>query len=140
MVEQRPEIVVLAAAVADYVPEPQTGKISSAPQTLNLPLRRTPKVIAKVRDWHPSVFLVGFKLLSGSTEEVLIATAQRALQTNRADVIAGNDLQTMLRGNHTFHLVRQGQSTETYNSIDDDPAERLAERVLQWYHERPGSA
>ena len=42
------------------------GRVKSAPtaESLVLHCRRTPKVIRLVRDWSPSVYLVGFKLLS----------------------------------------------------------------------------
>ena len=58
------DVVVLPMAVADFEPAPQLGKISSSAETLVLHCRRTPKVIRSIRDWCPSVYLVGFKLLS----------------------------------------------------------------------------
>ena len=40
-------------AVADFEPEPRTGKISSQDERLVLHCHRTPKVIRLVRDWAP---------------------------------------------------------------------------------------
>ena len=51
-------------AVSDFEPEPYAGKLSSDAESLVVHCRRTPKVIRSVRDWAPSVYLVGFKLLS----------------------------------------------------------------------------
>ena len=49
----RPDVVMLAAAVSDYEPEPILGKIDSDRDELILRCRRTPKVIRSVRDWSP---------------------------------------------------------------------------------------
>ena len=62
------DVVILPMAVADFEPEPQAGKISSDRESLVVHCRRTPKVIRLVRDWAPSVYLVGFKLLSDVPE------------------------------------------------------------------------
>ena len=60
--------------------EPRAGKISSkAADSLVLHCTRTPKVIRSVRDWSPSTYLVGFKLLSGVSPEVLIRAAEIAV-------------------------------------------------------------
>ncbi len=66
------DVVFLPMAVADFEPEPQPGKISSDAESLVLHCRRTPKVIRLVRDWSPSVYLVGFKLFSRASREELI--------------------------------------------------------------------
>ena len=58
------DVAVLAMAVSDFEPEPYAGKISSDAESLVVRCRPTPKVIRSVRDWAPSVYLVGFKLLS----------------------------------------------------------------------------
>ena len=63
-------------AVADFEPEPHAGKISSERESLVIHCRRTPKVIRLVRDWVPSVYLVGFKLLSRRLRDELIRRAE----------------------------------------------------------------
>ena len=57
-------VAFLAMAVSDYEPAPVIGKVGSNESELVVRCRRTPKVIRSVRDWAPSVYLVGFKLLS----------------------------------------------------------------------------
>lgn len=131
----KPDVIVLAMAVSDFEPEPVAGKIDSSRNTLNLTLRRTPKVIQNVRDWSPSSFLVGFKLLSGVDESALIATARRAMATNRADLVVANDLQTYRRGEHTIHLVRSGETVETLGP-GGSPAQGLVDRIVLWARAR----
>ena len=107
------DVVILPMAVADFEPEPATGKISSDLEALTVHCRTTPKVIRLVKDWAPSVYLVGFKLLSRQPLEVLIGQASTACVTNRADLTVANDLETVRAGRHTIHLVRPGREPET---------------------------
>jgi phosphopantothenate---cysteine ligase (CTP) len=122
------DVAVLAMAVSDFEPEPRAGKIRSDTDELLIRCRRTPKVIRSVRDWSPSVFLVGFKLLSDATEAELIQTAEEAGRANRADLTVANDLRTLRDGRHTLHLVRPGFAVETLGP-GDDLAARLAARI-----------
>jgi phosphopantothenoylcysteine synthetase/decarboxylase len=131
------DVVFLAMAVSDYAPEPGSGKLSSDREELVLHCRRLPKVIDSVRDWAPDVYLVGFKLTSGATEEELIARARRSNEVTRADLTVANDLQPYRQGRHTIHLVRPGHAVETLGP-GPDLAGRLVDRVGTWAGERRG--
>ncbi len=108
-----------------------SGKLSSDASTLVLRCQRLPKVIQSVRDWSPSVHLVGFKLLSDAPEAELIRQAEAACLENRADLTVANDLSTVRAGRHTIHLVRPGHPTETIGP-DRSIAEELVDRVFAW--------
>ena len=129
------DVVFLVAAVSDYAPHHSEGKISSQQAQLRVHFQRTPKLIAKVRTWAPSVFLVGFKLLVGASREELVSTAKEFGRANRCDVTVANDLRLLQAGSHTIHLVRDGKEPETYATADG-PAEKLVERVFHWIGER----
>jgi phosphopantothenate-cysteine ligase len=125
------DVVVLPMAVTDFEPEPHAGKISSDRETLVVNCRRTRKVIQLVRDWSPSVYLVGFKLLSRAGRQELIRRAGAACLANRADMTVANDLQALRAGRHTLYLVRPGKEPETLEP-GPDLAERLVARILAW--------
>jgi len=125
------DVAFLPMAVSDYEPEPRAGKIGSHLDDLAIPLRRTPKVIRHVRDWAPSVYLVGFKLLSGAPLDELIRRAEDACRINRADLTVANDLADVRAGRHAFHLVRPGRPVETLGP-GPDLAARLVDRVRSW--------
>jgi phosphopantothenate---cysteine ligase (CTP) len=125
------DLAVLAMAVSDFEPQRSAGKVSSNTESLVVHCRRTPKVIRSVRDWAPSVYLVGFKLLSGASREELIRRAENAGRINRADLTVANDLQLLRQGQHTLHLVRPGAAPETLEP-GDDLAERLVARIITW--------
>ncbi len=125
------DVAVLAMAVSDFEPEPYAGKVSSDVESLVVRCRPTPKVIRSVRDWAPSVYLVGFKLLSRASREELIRRAEDACRINRADLTVANDLQTLRQGRHTLHLVRPDAEPETLEP-GADLAERLVDRIMTW--------
>ncbi len=125
------DVVFLAMAVSDYEPVPRAGKVSSSQDELIVRCRRTPKVIRSVRDWAPSIYLVGFKLLSRATTVELIGQAEASGQINRADLTVANDLQSLIAGEHTVHLVRSGHRAETLGP-GPDLADRLVARVFEW--------
>lgn len=131
LIERPVDVVFLAMAVSDYAPEPQPGKIDSDPETLTIVCRRQPKVIRSVRDWAPGVYLVGFKLLAGVSESDLIAEADRACRTNRADLTIANDMTTVREGRHTVHLVRPGSPPERFGPGPEMPAQ-VVRRVLEF--------
>ena len=125
------DLVFLPMAVSDYEPVPLEGKISSKREDLSIACRRTPKVIRSVRDWAPSVYLVGFKLLSNATPDDLIRQAHDASLINRADLTVANDLSDVKAGRQTLYLVRPGRPTVVLEP-GADLAERLVERVWEW--------
>jgi phosphopantothenate-cysteine ligase len=130
--EARPiDVAVLTMAVSDFEPEPYAGKLSSDAESLVIRCRRTPKVIRSVRDWAPSVYLVGFKLLSDAPRDELIRRAEEACRINRADLTVANDFRTLKQGRHTLHLVRPGAKAETLEP-GDDLADRLVSRIVTW--------
>lgn len=139
LAEQPIDAAFLAMAVSDYAPAPSPGKLSSDAEELVLRCRRVPKVIGSARDWAPEVYLVGFKLTSGATDEELLARARLANEVTRADLTVANDLQPYLEGRHTIHLVRTGHPTETLGPAAD-LARPLVDRVWTWAGERRGGA
>ena len=129
--ERTIDITFLAMAVSDFEPEPRRGKISSEAESLVIHCTRTSKVIRSVRDWSPSIYLVGFKLLSGVSPEVLIHQAEISCRINRAQLTVANDLELLRQGRHTLHLVRPGLEPETLPP-GDYLAQRLVDRVFSW--------
>jgi phosphopantothenate---cysteine ligase (CTP) len=125
------DVAFLPMAVSDFEPEPRVGKLSSDAESLVLHCRRTPKVIRSVRDWSASIYLVGFKLLSGADPDELIRVAELACRNNRADLTVANDLASLRAGRHTVHLVRIGSRPETLVP-GNNLAGRLVDRVLAW--------
>jgi phosphopantothenoylcysteine synthetase/decarboxylase len=101
----KPDIVVLSAAVSDYTPVKTEGKISSELDEINLKLVKTPKLIRQVKQILPDCFLVGFKLLVGSTQEQLEDAMEEQRNKAGADMVVGNDLRDIRAGQHKLTVL-----------------------------------
>jgi phosphopantothenoylcysteine synthetase/decarboxylase len=78
----------MPAALGDYAPKPQAGKIPSEKQHLTLELEPLPKVIEAVRAKAPKAFLVAFKAESSAKQ--LAARATSRMKRYKADAILAN--------------------------------------------------
>jgi phosphopantothenoylcysteine decarboxylase / phosphopantothenate---cysteine ligase len=87
------DIVVMAAAVADYTPADgaQPGKIEKDPAPLELRLVRTPDILAELgerRDGASRPLLIGFAAQSGDP----VARGREKLRRKAVDMIIANDI------------------------------------------------
>ncbi len=122
-----PDLLFMAAAVSDYVPVPQAGKIRSDADELVIRLTKTAKLLPTLRDrCGPQTFLVGFKLLSNVSHEVLVETAQRQVSGAKLNLSVANDLKDFTESNHPVTLV-----TPTGDAIRlDDARDAVAEHLV----------
>jgi len=93
LAHRKMDVVVLAAAVGDYGYAAQSGKLSSDKDGLVLEFVKNPKIISLVKEWNPSVYQVGFKLLSRVGEQELIDTAYKHGLKNHSDLTVANTLE-----------------------------------------------
>jgi phosphopantothenoylcysteine synthetase/decarboxylase len=132
MTTEKPDIVILAAAVSDYVVDnPVDGKIRSS-DALTIQLKPAEKLISRIKQWHPVCKLVGFKLLVNSTKPELESAALKSIRENGCDLVVANDLADIKANKHTLRLVRLNniQSVETVFSDPADP-NYLAKEVVK---------
>ena len=122
------QVLIHSMAVSDYTPFYMTGfeevqasqdltefldrknqetKISSKDEVQVLFLKKNPKIISLVKEWNPSIHLIGFKLLVNVSQEYLIQIARESLEKNQADLIVANDLTQIHADQHVAHLVEK---------------------------------
>jgi phosphopantothenate---cysteine ligase (CTP) len=107
LLDFKPDVVVLAAAVSDYgVENFQDGKIRSG-DGMTIKLTPLPKIISQIKEQHPNVKLVGFKLLVNSTDLELIQAAQSSVEKNGCDMVVANDLRDIKNDNHRVFIVKK---------------------------------
>lgn len=85
------DIVVMAAAVADYTPQRRPGKIEKSDGPMALELVRTPDILAEVgrlRGGTGAPVIVGFAAESGDP----VARGREKLMRKNADMIVANDI------------------------------------------------
>ncbi len=85
------DVLISAAAVADYTLDPQAEKIKSG-QELVLRLLPTQKIIKTVREAYPHLKIVGFKAETGVTDEELVLRAKKSMLGGGLDLVVANDV------------------------------------------------
>jgi len=87
------DIVVMAAAVADFMPAKRSEKkIDTRAGKVELPLVPTRKIIDEVKKKSKDTFLVAFKADHNVSESALVDKAYKMLQECNADLVVANDL------------------------------------------------
>lgn len=138
-VELKPDIVFMSAAVSDFSPVRTSGKIRSDAEELQLTLRRNPKLLASFREqFGIKTFLVGFKLLSGVTSEVLHDTAFTQVHDNHLNLTVANDLKAITEKEHPIMMVTPEDGAIPVSGSPKEVAQTLATFVLrrfrvQWH-------
>lgn len=91
--QKRWDVVIMTAAISDYVPEnPSKTKIKSDKKSLTIRLKKAPKIIDQIKRLQKDVLLVGFKAETNLTQSSLVKSAQKKLEQTGADLIIANDI------------------------------------------------
>lgn len=92
------DIVVMAAAVADFAPRTKSDKkINSRSGKISLELAKTDKIVDQVRRIASRVTLVAFKADHDVSQETLIERAYQKLKECKADLVVANDVGKVAR-------------------------------------------
>ena len=124
------DVVVMAAAVADYTPEkPAPAKIEKANHPLDLRLVRTVDILAelgRLRGKNPKPVLVGFAAESGDPVE----RGRAKLVSKHVDFIIANDITRADAGFDTDTNAGTIISQDSEETIAVTPKADLAARIL----------
>jgi len=126
----RYNVIILAAAVSDYLPKIYVDAKIRSKNALNIELEPAPKLISEIRSLNPSCSIVGFKLLVDSNDSELIAAAQESAIKNDCAFVVANDLRDIQRGKHRVMLVNKKGLVQMREESQDDPNE-LADFVAK---------
>jgi phosphopantothenoylcysteine decarboxylase/phosphopantothenate--cysteine ligase len=106
VMKQKFDIVILAAAVSDYVLKNSSRtKIKSDLNEISLRLKRAPKIIDQIKGIQKNVLLVGFKAETNVSKEKLVMEARRKLKESHADLMIANDIGTRYKKNSDYNNV-----------------------------------
>lgn len=131
---QKPDFFLMAAAVSDYAPVAVEGKISSSEEELVLRLRKNPKLLDALRGQvGQDCTLVGFKLVSGLSDEDLIQIALNQNMRANLDFTVGNDFQQIdfANGIHPMKVVDRDGTTVPFTGQRNHVASQLVSLLLE---------
>ena len=87
---KRFDIIILCAALSDYIPKKQKGKIPSGKDKLVVEMHPAPKIIPILRKRAPKTKIVGFKV--EEKKDKLKEKSMNLLKNNKLDFVIGNTI------------------------------------------------
>ncbi len=132
------DVVIKAAAVADYSPETQSSsKIKKKEFDLVLKLRRNPDILEELGRKKEDKIIVGF---AAETEE-LIKNAQEKLRKKNLDMIVANDVSKRDSGfevdtNRAILIKKDGTMEKTGLLKKEELSNLILDRVKEIYERR----
>ena len=123
---------VSAAAVLDYTPSKmEDSKMVSGAASMSVEFVPTKKIIEEARRAHKQLFIVGFKVESGVTDEELAARARTKVDAGICDLVIANDEQRkgVAFGTDTNAVLIVGAKDYT-KSVDLAPKREIARHIV----------
>jgi phosphopantothenoylcysteine decarboxylase/phosphopantothenate--cysteine ligase len=128
------DALVSVAAISDYTVEEHAEKIKSGSDELRLELSPTPKLIDTVREEHPDLTIVGFKVETEGGDETLVERARETLERTGLAFVVGNSADVMGEA-ETRALFVDADDTEEYAGSKDGLGARVAARLAAEFEE-----
>lgn len=133
------EVVVHSMAISDFYIDSivqneaslpvGTGKISSE-SPLQIDLKPAPKIIRLFKELSQP-FLIGFKLLAGSTDEELTFAVNKQIASAQSDWVLANHKEEVSKGKHKARLYNHDGVLGHYET-----KEAIAKGIMKLYLER----
>lgn len=136
------DIMISSAAVSDFAPDKKIdAKTPSSKEDFTVRLVPLPKIIDKVREVAPDIFLVGFKAEYNLSKEQLISCALEKIKKAKLDLIVANDISQEDAGfasnnNEVYVVDKSGEVTHIPLSPKRVVASRILDIVVKKYNQR----
>lgn len=109
------DVIIICAAISDYIPKKREGKILSGEKKLVLEMSPAPKIIEKLREKAPNSKIVGFKL--EEKQDGLTDVAYEFLKKNKLDFVVANTISGLEDNKNKVWIVdKKGNSTKREGS------------------------
>ena len=125
--KMRHDIVLFPAAVSDYSPKKVEGKISSNMDSLTVVLKRTPKLIDRMK----GRFVVGFKAQAKMKDDALEKAARELLKRSKCSLVVANSIENVKKGMTKVIVVSARDATEDLEGTKFEVADRIIDRVVR---------
>ncbi len=131
MEKERYEVLISAAAISDFTAAKHSTKIKSGEPVL-LRLKPTPKLIRKVREKYPDLFVVGFKAETHVSEGELLRRAKSLMQRDRLNMMIANDVADGGIGTESNDVyIITGSGVERISGLKREIARKILDKVAE---------
>jgi phosphopantothenoylcysteine decarboxylase/phosphopantothenate--cysteine ligase len=99
------DIIIVCAALSDYIPKKQNGKIPSGKDKLILEFGKAKKIISELRNKSPNSKIVGFKL--EASKDKMMERGFDLLKKNNLDIVVANTLSGFKRNDNEILIINK---------------------------------
>ena len=104
------DTIIVCAAISDYIPKKQEGKISSGKDKLVVEMQLAPKIIPILRKKAPKAKIIGFKV--EEKKDKIKEKSMNLLKNNKLDFVVGNTISGFTNDENEIWIYNQkGKST-----------------------------
>jgi len=103
------DVIIICAALSDYIPRKQKGKIPSGKDKLIIEMSPAPKIIERLRIKAPESKIIGFKV--EENKDNLQGKALKLLRTNSLDFVVANTISGFNKDENEIWIInKKGKS------------------------------
>lgn len=99
------DVIIICAALSDYIPKRQMGKIPSGKEKLLIEMSPAPKIILKLRQKAPKSKIIGFKV--EDKKDKLIDRAFDLLKKNNINFVVANTTTGFTKDNNEIWIINK---------------------------------
>jgi len=101
------DMIIVCAALSDYIPKKQRGKIPSGKNKLLIEMSSAPKIISQIRKKAPKTKIIGFKVEEKTTK--LKEKAYNLLKTNNLDFVVANTISGFSKNSNDIWIIDENK-------------------------------
>lgn len=124
---KRKDIVFFPAAVSDYSPRKQAGKLPSSESAITITLARNPKLIDRIK----AKLVVGFKAQARVKDDELIRKASYLIKRSKCALVVANKVEDVGKGKTRVVLVDKEGVTEELKGTKVQVADQIIDKVVR---------
>ncbi|MCZ7401028.1 MAG: bifunctional phosphopantothenoylcysteine decarboxylase/phosphopantothenate--cysteine ligase CoaBC [Candidatus Methanoperedens sp.] len=122
------DLLISAAAISDFTLAPSKNKIKSDKE-VTLTLKPASKLIKNVRSKYPGLKIIGFKAETGVTEDELIESARKSMESSRLSMVVANDVSLGGMGTDTNEVYLIDDGIKKVSGTKHEIAKEIMDKV-----------
>ena len=123
------EAIIVCAAISDYVPKKQKGKIPSGKNDFTLELKPAPKLLPIIRKKAPKSKIIAFKV--EDKKENVKKKSMELLKKNNLDFVAGNTISAFEKGDNELIIVNKKGKSIIKKGKKENLANDIIDLIIQ---------
>jgi phosphopantothenoylcysteine decarboxylase/phosphopantothenate--cysteine ligase len=122
------DVIIVCAALADYVPEKNKGKIDSSSNNFSINCRSAEKILPLIRRQAPDSYIIGFKLETDKNNAVKKAKKMR--DSYNIDMVVANSIQSLGSSKQEVWIINESDKITDCSGSKNE----VARKILSFVH------